>query len=226
MGYSVLITGSTGMVGKGVLYECMEHGSIDRIILINRKSVGISSPKITELIHQDFTDFSSIASSLKNLDACYFCLGVSALGMSESDYSAITYDITMTLAKSLLKLNPDMIFCYVSGAGTNINGRSTWARVKGKTEQDLSKLTFKKVILFRPGLIQPLRGIKAATQWYNTIYIILNPFMGLIKAMAGDSITNTTNLGLAMIGCLLVEDPPVILDNKKINQLASKITNR
>ena len=225
MSYKVLITGSTGMVGKGVLLESIDHPLIDQTYLINRKPVGISHTKISEHILEDFTDFTPVASWLEHVDACFFCLGVSVVGKSEEQYTRITHDITLNLARSLSEANPDSIFCYVSGAGTDINGRAMWARVKGRTERDLKNLPFKKVVWFRPGFIQPLRGIKSATGWYNAIYAVLRPITPLFKAISPSAITNTTQVGQAMIACLENNDHPEILENKDINVLANRFSN-
>ena len=222
MGYAVLITGSTGMVGKGVLLECIDDDRITKIVVINRKPVEIEHPKLNEIIHRDFHDFSDLSTSFTNLDACFFCMGISAIGKTEEEYTKVTYDIPISLAKLLLPINPDMVFCYVSGAGTDPNGNSMWARVKGKTEKDLQELPFRKVVLFRPGFIQPMRGIKSATGWYNAIYTILSPFYGLIKTLGSNHITNTTNIGMAMNNCIRNDDHPSFLANKDINSLAEK----
>ncbi|GJM28495.1 MAG: epimerase [Cyclobacteriaceae bacterium] len=225
MNYKVLITGSTGMVGKGVLYECMDHPAISGILLLNRRAVGIDHPKITELILEQFDDFSQLPAEFLQVDACFFCMGISALGKSEQEYTRITHDITLNLARKLSGENPEMLFCYVSGQGTNANSKTMWARVKGVTEQELQQLPFKKVVLFRPGFIQPRRGIRSATGWYNLIYKISTPFYPLLKRLSGNAITNTTNVGLAMINCLLVENHPMLLDNREINRLANSASN-
>ena len=224
MTYNVLITGSTGMVGKGVLLECLDHDMIKEVRLINRRSTDIKNPKIKEFVHADFSDFSGLQMPLSDIDACFYCLGVSSVGQSEPDYTKITYDIAMDIAGMLSAANPDAIFCFVSGAGTDPQGRAMWARVKGKTEQDIQKLPFKKVVCFRPGFIQPLRGIRSATSWYNTLYAVLKPVIFLVKAIFPRAATNTTNLGLAMIACLTHNQHPTYLENQDINRLAAKIS--
>jgi hypothetical protein len=212
------------MVGKGVLLECLDHQSIEEVRVINRRPIEVKSPKIKEYLHADFSDFSGLQMSFTDIDACFFCLGVSSVGQSEADYTKITYDIAMDIAKSLSAANPEAIFCFVSGAGTDPNGRAMWARVKGKTEQDIQKLPFKKVVCFRPGFIQPLRGIRSATSWYNTLYAVLKPVIFLVKAIFPRAATNTTNVGLAMIASLTFDDHPTYLENHDINQLAAKIS--
>ena len=152
---NIILTGATGMVGEGVLHECILHPTVERVLIINRKSTGISHPKLKEIIHSNFFDLNPIASQLSGYDACLFCLGVSSVGMSEEKYHHLTYDLTMHVASILSNQNSQMVFCYISGAHTDSTekGRSMWARVKGKTENDLQKLPFKKVYNFRPAII-------------------------------------------------------------------------
>ena len=206
------------MVGKGVLLECLDSPIIDAITVINRRSLDIKHPKLEELIVEDFKQSNAL--QLNGFDACYFCMGVSALGLNEAQYKAITYDLTLNFAQHLVKTNAQCIFCYVSGQGTNINSSTMWARVKGQTEEDLKSVGFIKVYLFRPGFIQPLRGIKSRTSWYNAIYLILNPFSKILKASFKNSITDTTSLGQAMINILTTDWPKQVLDNQEINKLA------
>lgn len=188
------------MVGKGVLLECIESPDVSSILLINRNSVGIVHPKVREIIHNDFFNWTTIRDELKGFNACFFCMGVSSAGMKESEYHRLTYELTMGFAKALIPLNPYMTFCYVSGAGTStdMNSRMMWANVKGKTENDLLSLGFKSAYLFRPGFIQPLKGIKSKTPLYQGIYNLLSPFYGLLKKMP-KYVTDTTTIGRAMI---------------------------
>ncbi len=171
------------MVGKGVLLECLDHPEVESVLVINRSSLGIEHEKLKEIVHNDFNDFSSIQDQLAGYNACFFCLGVSAVGMSEEKYRKITYDLTLQFAELLSSLNPDMIFNYVSGAGTDSSesGRQMWARVKGKTENDLLNLPFKKVYLFRPGVIIPRKNIKSKTTLYNIAYFVLKPILPIWK---------------------------------------------
>lgn len=201
----VIITGATGMIGKGVLLECLDHNEINEVLIIGRSPVGMEHFKLKELIHQDFTDFSLLNDQLTGYDACFFCLGISAGGMKEDQYRRITYDFTMELAKTLKDINPGMTFNYVSGQGTDSSekGRMMWARVKGKTENDLLKLGFKQAFMFRPGAIIPLRGIRSKTKSYQFMY---DNFMWLlkgIKAIAPNSVVDTSQIGLAMINTVL-----------------------
>ncbi len=220
MGYNVIITGASGMVGKGVLLECLDSPQIAAVTVINRKPQDITHPKLTELVLPDFTDSHTL--ELSGFDACYFCLGVSALGLNEKQYTAITYDLALDFAKHFIKNNQQALFCYVSGAGTNAKSRTMWARVKGQTEEDLKSMPFKKVYCFRPGFIQPLRGIQSKTGWYNAIYTVLRPIAKPLKGVFNNAITDTTALGKAMINILDYGWSHHTLDNRAINQLADK----
>jgi len=156
------VTGATGMVGEGVLHECLKHQEVEQVLVINRKPCGVAHPKLKEIIHTDFFDITPILPELSGFNACYFCLGVSSVGLPEAEYRRLTYDLTLHVAAQLAQINPSITFCYVSGAGTDSTekGKSMWARVKGKTENDLMKLPFKKVYAFRPGYMHPTRGFK------------------------------------------------------------------
>ncbi|MFK7969341.1 MAG: NAD-dependent epimerase/dehydratase family protein [Bacteroidia bacterium] len=197
----VIVTGATGMIGKGVLLECLDHDSITAVLSIGRKPVGVEHPKLKELMHADFSEFDSVADELQSYDACYHCMGVSAASMNEADYTRMTYDFTMALARTLHRLNPSMTFIYVSGVGTDSSekGRTMWARVKGKTEKDVIKLGFKQAFAFRPGAIIPLRGIQPSSKLYRVLINNLTWLIKLIKAIAPNSVVNTTQIGLAMI---------------------------
>lgn len=198
-----IVTGSTGMVGEGVLHECLLHPDVERVLVINRKPCGVTHPKLTEVLHINFFDLSPIESRLKNFNACFFCLGVSSIGMKEPEYTSLTYDLTMHVARTLLKLNHDMTFCYVSGALTDSSekGRSMWARVKGKTENDLIKLGFNNAYAFRPGFMKPTKGLKntlklyAAFTWMFPMLNYLFPnFVSTLKEV-GIAMINTVNKG-------------------------------
>lgn len=201
----VIITGATGMVGKGILLECLDHLQIEEVLVIGRNPIGMTHPKLKELLHTDFSDFSGVKDQLAGYDACFFSLGISAAGLKESEYKRITYDFTMALARVLFKLNPGMTFNYVSGQGTDSSerGRMMWARVKGKTENDLLKLGFKQAYMFRPGMIIPLRGIKSRTKSYQFVYDYFMWLVKLTKAISPNSVVNTTQIGRAMINSML-----------------------
>jgi uncharacterized protein YbjT (DUF2867 family) len=165
-----IITGATGMVGEGVLFECLNHLDMEQVLVINRKPGGMSHPKLREIIHQDFFDLQPIEQHLSGFNACFFCLGVSSVGMSAEDYKHSTYDLTLNVARLLATLNPEMTFCYVTGAGTDSSeqGRVAWARVKGATENALLKL-FKHAYMFRPGFMKSTRGQKNVKSYYKFI---------------------------------------------------------
>jgi uncharacterized protein YbjT (DUF2867 family) len=198
---NVIITGATGMVGKGVLLECLDHPEVKSVLSIGRRPLGIQHPKLKELLHADFSEFASVAEKLKGYDACYACMGVSAAGLSEAEYTKMTYGFTMALASELVEINPEMTFTYVSGEGTDSSekGRQMWARVKGKTENDIIKLGFKQAFAFRPGAIIPLRGIEPSSKIYRTAIKYLKWLILAIKKIAPNSVVNTTQIGLAMI---------------------------
>lgn len=189
------------MVGKGVLLECLDHAEVEQVLLINRRTIDLKHPKLVEVIHTDFSDYTAIVDELKGYDAAYLCMGVSAAGLDETRYTEITYLFTINLAKTLYGLNPKMTITYVSGQGTDSSekGRMMWARVKGRTENDLLKMGFSQAFMFRPGTIIPLRGISSSTKLYQFFYDYLMWLIKFIKFIAPNSVVNTTQLGLAMI---------------------------
>lgn len=217
---SVIITGSTGMVGKGVLLECLDSPKIDKVLIVNRSSLRIEHPKLNEVLLSDFTDITTLKEQLKNYDGCFYCMGVSVVGLNEEKYSAITFDMAKAFADVLHSLNPHMIFNYVSGSGTDSSekGRSMWARVKGKTENYILNKGFKDAYAFRPGMIIPEKGIKSRTGWYNAAYVIMRPFFGMLKK--SNNVTTTTKIGLAMINSLFHSQSLKHLENKDINSLS------
>ena len=218
----VILTGATGMIGKGVLLECLDHDAIGEVLVIGRNSTGLNHPKLKEHIHKNFSDFSKVENHLAGYDACFFCLGISSAGMTEEVYNKITYEYTMALARSLFKVNPKMTFNYVSGEGTDSSekGRIMWARVKGKTENDLLKMGFKQTFMFRPGLIIPKRGIKSRTKSYRFMYDYFTWLVKIIKAIAPNSVVDTTQIGLAMINSVLNGYSKNVLKPKDIIQLS------
>ena len=198
---NVILFGATGMVGQGVLRECLLDPNVQQILSIVRTPSGQQHPKLHELVHTNFFDYSTIEPQLTGYDACFFSLGVSSAGMDEAKYTHLTYDLTLAAATTLAKLNPQMTFLYVSGAGTDSSerGRIMWGRVKGKTENDLLKLPFRAAYMFRPGFIQPLHGIRSKTKLYQFFYTALNPILPLLKSAFPKSITTTEELARAMI---------------------------
>jgi len=221
----VIITGTTGMVGKGVLFECLENPAVSEVLIINRHTAGVTHSKLKEIIHADFYNLALIEDQLKGFDACFFCLGVSAFRMDEKTYHHITYDLTLNFAQTLLKLNPGMAFCYVSGQGTDSSekGGAMWARVKGKTENALLAMAFNKPYMFRPGYIHPMFGIKSRTAWYNAVYTVFKPLYPVLKSLFPKSITTNQAIGKAMIAVAIHKPILKILNPPEINQFAERV---
>ena len=217
----VILFGATGMVGQGVLRECLLDPRVESVLCVGRTGLGLSDPKLKELIQRDLCDYSGIEAQLKGYDACCFCLGVSSAGMSEADYRHITYDQTLAAATALARQNPGMTFIYVSGTGTDSseNGRVMWARVKGATENALFKLPFKAAYMFRPGIIRPLHGIKSKTPLYQGFYVALGPLLWLLGLLAPSLITTTEQVGRAMLKTAATGAPKPLLENRDINAL-------
>lgn len=209
------------MVGQGVLRECLFDPEIHRVLTIGRSATGQHHEKLRETIHGDLANLTAVEDQLQGYDACFFCLGVSSVGMTEADYRRVTYDLTLGAAKALARLNPDMTFVYVSGAGTDSTerGRSMWARVKGETENALLRVPFKAAVMFRPGFIQPLHGIRSKTKFYQAIYSALGPFIPLLKAVAPNVVTTTEQVGRAMIKIAKHGAPKPVLESRDINGL-------
>ena len=217
----VILFGASGMVGQGVLRECLLDPEVTHVLSIVRGSTGQQHSKLREIVHKDFLDFSSIETELTGFDACFFCLGVSSAGMSEESYRRVTYDITLTAAKILAKANRNMTFIYVSGAGTDSTerGRVMWARVKGQTENALLRLPFKAAYMFRPAVIVPLHGIKSRTALYRIPYAILGPLLPLLKTLMPRYVTTTEKLGRAMLIAAKRGAPKSVLENSDISKL-------
>jgi hypothetical protein len=206
----VIITGVTGMVGEGVMHECLEHSEVEQVLVLGRRACGIKHPKLVELVHPNLYDLSSVA--------CYFCLGTTSLGKNEEEYTKVTYALTMHVASTLSKLNSAMTFCYVSGSGTDSTekGRLMWARVKGKTENDLMKLPFKQVFCFRPGFMRPTPGLKNALSFYKYI----NWLYPLLRSAFPGAVSTLKEVGLAMINVTLRGYKKNILEVKDIVEVA------
>jgi uncharacterized protein YbjT (DUF2867 family) len=213
-----IITGATGMVGEGVLHECILNPQVESILLVNRKPSGIEHPKVEELILTDFFTLWHIEGHLYGYNACFFCLGVSSVGMKDRDYYKYTYNLTLTFARTLAKLNDDMTFCYVSGAGTDSteSGRSTWARVKGKTENDLLKLPFEAVYNFRPGYMQPTKGLTKTLKYYKYVSWLYP----VARVILPKLVCRLSELGQAMINAKLFGYYKNTLEIKDIVALA------
>jgi hypothetical protein len=213
-----IIFGASGMVGEGVLLTSLNNPHVESVLVVGRRSCNTSHPKLTEILHKDFFDFTSIEDKLAGYDACFFCLGVSSVGMNEADYTRTTYDLTMHAARTLSRLNPGMTFCYVSGTGTDSTerGRLMWARVKGRTENHLAQLPFKASYAFRPGLMKPVKGQKNLKR----IFRIVGSTYMFWKLIAPKSVCTLEELGLAMIRVTRIGDPEKILGNLDIARLA------
>lgn len=198
---NVLLFGATGMVGQGVLRECLADPDVRRVVTVGRSPTGQRHDKLRELTLPDLADLTPIATELSGFDACLFCLGMTSAGLSEERYAKLTYDLTLSVATTLAKINASMTFIYVSGAGTDGSerGRVMWARVKGRTENALLRMPFKAAYMFRPGLIIPMHGITSRTRWYRVIYAVLTPLYPVLNAMAPKLVTTTERLGRAMI---------------------------
>ncbi len=216
-----IVTGATGMVGEGVMHECLLHPDVETVLIINRKPSGFTHPKLKEIIHADFFDISPIADQLAGYNACFFCLGVSSVGMKEPEYTKLTYTLTMHVAETLSKVNSDMTFCYVSGASTDSSeqGKQMWARVKGKTENDLIKLPFKQVYAFRPGYMHPTKGLKNTNKYYKYISWMYSFF----RKVFPNTVSTLAELGLAMINVVRFGYDKKVLEVKDIVALAGEV---
>src|ERR1035437_740394 len=220
MKIQAIITGVTGMVGEGVLHEALLHPDVEKVLVINRRTCGMTHPKLTEILHTDFLYLSPIENQMKGYNACFFCLGVSSVGINEEKYFSLTYTLTMNTAEILSNQNPGITFCYISGAGTDSteNGRLNWAKVKGKTENDLMKLPFKKVYAFRPGFLQPSKGLKNVHHFYG-VFVLLYP---VFRTLMPRFVSTLKELGLAMINSVLIGYEKPVLEVKDIVALSKK----
>ena len=218
---NVLLLGATGMVGQGVLRECLLASDVLRVTTLGRTATGQTHAKLDELVHASLFDLSPIESRLTPYDACFFCLGVSSAGMSEQKYTVVTHDLTLSVARTLARLNPGMTFVYVSGMGTYTteHGRSMWARVKGRTENALLRLPFKAAFMFRPGAIMPMHGVRSKTALYRAAYVVLTPLYPLIKRLSPNSVTTSEQVGRAMLQVARHGYPDPVLETADINAL-------
>jgi uncharacterized protein YbjT (DUF2867 family) len=197
----VLIFGASGMVGQGVLRECLLADDVSVVVTLGRSPIGQSHPKLHEIVHQDLYHYSALDAQLRGFDACFFCLGTASSGKSEGEYKRVTFDLTLAAANTLAQLNPSMTFVYVSGAGADSSesGPIMWARVRGLTENTLRKLPFKAVYIFRPGVIQPLHGVRSKTAAYRILYSLMRPVLPLARALFPKLVLSTTVIGQAML---------------------------
>ncbi len=218
---NVVIFGASGMIGQGVLRECLLDPDVQSVLSIVRTAAGQNDPKLRELVHKDFFDFSTVENQLTGLDACFFCLGISSAGLSEAEYRRITYDITIAAAQTLLRLNHNLTFIFISGVGTDSTGRSRtmWARVKGQTENALLGMPFRAAYMFRPGVIVPLHGIKSRTRIYQLFYSLAGPILPWMQRRWPNQIITTEKLGRAMLKAAKQGAPKRILDPPDIAAL-------
>ena len=198
---NVMLLGATGMVGQGVLRECLLDDGVARVVTLGRTATGQTHPKLSEIVHHDLLDLTPIEERLRGLEACFYSLGVSAAGLSEDEYARVNYEMTLSVAKALVRNAPDLTFVYVSGAGTDSTerGRVMWARVKGRTENALLRLPFRSAYMLRPGLIVPLHGVNSKTRLYRAFYTMFGPVLPMLRKMFPRSIITTEQMGQAMI---------------------------
>jgi uncharacterized protein YbjT (DUF2867 family) len=220
-GLKVIITGATGMVGEGIMLVCLQNPYVEKVLIISRRSSGITHPKLTEVIHENFYDLTPVEAQLEGFDACFFCLGVSSVGIKSDEYYRVTYELTMHFGETVSRQNKDMVFCYVSGAGTDgtEKGRVSWARVKGKTENDLMKLPFRRAYGYRPGFMKPLKGQKKAQSFYRYI----NWLLPLGRAMFPDGFNTIEEVGLSMIRLAIKDYHKDIIKGRDIALLANEM---
>jgi uncharacterized protein YbjT (DUF2867 family) len=224
---NVILFGASGMVGQGVLRMCLQDSRVERVLVVTRQAIDLSavtvvtSPKVEQIVRQDFLDWSDVEDRFVGFDTCFFCLGISSVGMDEARYRAITYNITMAAACMLERVGSLRTFIYVSGAGTNANGRQMWARVKGETENALLAMPFPQVFCFRPAYIQPMHGVRSKTAWYQAIYTAVGWMYPMLRAMAPKYVTNSDEVGLAMIGVAERGFPRRVLENVDLREAAA-----
>ena len=220
---NVLIFGATGMVGQGVMRECMAAPDVEKVLTVGRTRTGQQHPKLQELVHAEMWDFANVEAELANFDACFFCIGVTSSGMPEQKYTHLTYDMTLSVATTLARLNPQMVFVYVSGAGADSSetSRIMWQRVRGKTENALLKLPFRGVYIFRPGMIQPV-GVQSKTTSYRWFYSLTKPLLPILRSMLPDQILSTPQVGQAMLASVRHGAPKRVLESPDINALSRR----
>jgi uncharacterized protein YbjT (DUF2867 family) len=218
---NVILFGATGMVGQGVLRECLLDPCVELVVSIGRSTTGVSHPRLREIVHADLTNYAPIESQLSGFDACFFCLGISSAGMNEEEYSWVTYDITLRAAETLSRLNPGMTFVYVSGQGTDSSehGRTMWARVKGRTENALLRLPFKAEFMFRPGIIVPRFGARSRTALYRIPYALTRPLLPFLLRAFPNQVLTTDEIGQAMLIAARRGAPKPILETADIRAL-------
>jgi uncharacterized protein YbjT (DUF2867 family) len=218
---NVLLFGATGMIGHGVLRECILDPGVQSLVAIGRSTTGMADRKLCEIVHADMTNYAAIEAQLTGFDACFFCLGISSAGLSEAEYTRVTFDMTMRAAETLSRLNPGMTFVYISGAGADSSerGRTMWARVKGRTENALLRLPFKAVYIFRPGVIEPRFGARSRTGWYRMLYALTRPLFPLLRRAFPSYVLATDEIGEAMLIVARRGAPKHVLETGDIREI-------
>ena len=218
----VVLFGATGMIGCGVLLECLADADVTHVLSIGRRTTDVQHAKLKQIVHDDFTDYSGIGEQLAGFDACFFCLGVSSVGMSERRYRHVTYDFTLAAAQALLARSQDLVFCYCSAAGADIGeqGRSMWARVRGKTENDLLKLPFAGAYMFRPAYVHAVKGVTTQVPWHRVAYFFARPLYPILRTLLPRHVTTGENFGRAMIRVAQHGHTSSILESGDINAVA------
>jgi len=218
----VIIFGATGMVGQGVLRECLQAADVECVLCVGRSASGSQHAKMADLVHPDLFDYSAVEAQLAGFDACFFCIGVSVVGLDEAQYARLNHDMPLAAAATLSRLNPGMRFVYISAAGADSSERGAimWARVRGRTENDLLRLPFASVTLFRPGAIQPLRGIRSRTAAYRLLYTLTRPLLPIMRALFPLRISSTEELGRAMLEAARHGTARPIVEAREIAALA------
>jgi uncharacterized protein YbjT (DUF2867 family) len=219
---NILVFGATGMVGQGVLRECLLDPNVQLVATIGRTATGKQNPKLREIVLKDLSNYVSIEEKLTNFDACFFCLGVGSAGMTETEYERVTYGITIAAAETLSRLNPKMVFIYVSGTGTDSSekGRMMWARVKGKTENALLRMPFAAAYMFRPGFIEPANGEISRNKLYRALFVVTKPLLPLLRAIFSNQILTTEQIARAMLNLVTRPYPKHILEIQDIRAAA------
>ena len=223
MNQNVIVFGATGMIGQGVLRECLLDPEVQRVVTVGRTATGVHHAKLRDIVHADLMSYGAIEADLSGFDACSFCLRISSAGMNEADYERVTYGITLAAARTLLGLNPSMTFIFVSGTGTDSSerGRIMWARIKGKTENALLQMPFKAAYMFRPGVVQPLHGVQSKTAAYRIVYSLTKPLLPLLRRLMPGVIITTEQMGRAMLIVAKRGAPKRILENRDISAVAA-----
>lgn len=212
------------MIGSGALIECLDHPDVEAVLAVGRRPCGVGHAKLDEIVRDDFLDYSDVHERFRGYDACFFCLGVSAAGMSEAEYTRITRDFTLAAAEALWRASPHLAFCYLSGAGADSEEKSRimWARVRGGVENRLLEAAPDRTWIFRPGFVQPVKGVRSGTRLYRAVYAVLGPLYPLLDRLIPDQVTTSERLGLAMIRAARDRPPKRHLENREVNALAEE----